>query len=299
MRVSNKIIFDNVKLNLAKITEELNRANMVVATQKRILKLSDDPVGLTQVLSMKSSLSNIEQLSRNISMGKSWLVASESAQTSVQDLVSEAKALCVQMASANTGAAERRSAAEIVQNTLEEVVSLANTQVNGRYVFAGSKTDAAAFTLNSDNSVTYNGDSNPFTIKIGKDATVEIGGDGQAAFQPSGAGGSDDIFRILKDLKTALQGNDISGIQTAMTNLDTHFDHNSAQIADVGSKMIRMEIKDNVLQNLDIATTESLSKIEDAEITEAIMDLKAKEVAYQAALAASSKVLQLSLVNYM
>jgi flagellar hook-associated protein 3 FlgL len=299
MRVSNKIIFDNVKLNLANITEELNRANMVVATQKRILKLSDDPVGLTQVLSMKSSLSNIEQLSRNISMGKSWLVASESAQTSVQDLVSEAKALCVQMASANTGAAQRRSAAEIVQNTLEEVVSLANTQVNGRYVFAGSKTDAAAFTLNSDNSVTYNGDSNPFTIKIGKDATVEIGGDGQAAFQPSGAGGSDDIFIILKDLKTALQGNDISGIQTAMTNLDTHFDHNSAQIADVGSKMIRMEIKDNVLQNLDIATTERLSKIEDAEITEAIMDLKAKEVAYQAALAASSKVLQLSLVNYM
>jgi flagellar hook-associated protein 3 FlgL len=299
MRVSNKIIFDNVKLNLANITEELNRANMVVATQKRILKLSDDPVGLTQVLSMKSSLSNIEQLSRNISMGKSWLVASESAQTSVQDLVSEAKALCVQMASANTGAAQRRSAAEIVQNTLEEVVSLANTQVNGRYVFAGSKTDAAAFTLNSDNSVTYNGDSNPFTIKIGKDATVEIGGDGQAAFQPSGAGGSDDIFIILKDLKTALQGNDISGIQTAMTNLDTHFDHNSAQIADVGSKMIRMEIKDNVLQNLDIATTERLSKIEDAEITEAIMDLKAKEVAYQAALAASSKILQLSLVNYM
>lgn len=299
MRVSNKIIFDNVKLNLANITEELNRANMVVATQKRILKLSDDPVGLTQVLNMKSSLSNIEQLSRNISMGKSWLVASESAQTSVQDLVSGAKALCVQMVSANTGAAQRRSAAEIVQNTLEEVVSLANSQVNGRYIFAGSKTDAVAFTLNSDNSVTYNGDSNPFTIKIGKDATVEIGGDGQAVFQPSGAGGSDDIFKILKDLKTALQGNDISGIQTAMTNLDTNFDHNCAQIADVGSKMIRMEIKDNVLQDLDIATTERLSKIEDAEITEAIMDLKAKEVAYQAALAASSKVLQLSLVNYM
>ena len=103
MRVSQKIIFDTVKLNLGNLTEDLNRANTVVATQKRILKLSDDPVGLTQALNIKSTLSNIEQLGRNINMGKSWLAASESALTGVQNLISDMKALCVQMASATTG----------------------------------------------------------------------------------------------------------------------------------------------------------------------------------------------------
>jgi flagellar hook-associated protein 3 FlgL len=272
---------------------------MVVSSQNRLLKLSDDPVGLTQALNMRSSLSNIDQMERNISFGKSWLASSESAQTSVQNLVSDTKVLCVQMANATIGAAQRLSAAGAVEHNLKEIVALSNTEVCGRYIFAGSNTGTAAFTIDGNNDVTYNGNNNAFTVKIGRNASVEIGGDGQAVFQPSGAGLSDDIFVIMKDLITALQGNDIAGIQTAMTNLDTFFDHNSAQISDVGSKMIRMEIRETVLSDSDISTRERLSLIEEPDMAEAILELKAKELAYQAALTATSRVLQLSIVNYM
>jgi flagellar hook-associated protein 3 FlgL len=299
MRVSNKIVADITEYNLNRITDALNQANLVVATQKRINTLADDPVGLTQVLNMRSSLSNIEQMGRNIAMGKSWLAASESAQRSVQDIVSDVKQLCVQMASANVGTAERQAAGEEVQNMLEEVVALSNTEVNGRYIFAGSKTDAAAYTLNADNSVTYDGDSHAFSVNVGKDASVEVGADGRSIFQPSGVGAADDIFVVLADLKTALDGSDVGGIQNALSALDTYFDHTNSTISDVGSKTLRMEIKDNILSELDLSTTERMSKVEDAEITEAIMDLKAQEVAYEAALSAASKVLQLSLVDYM
>jgi flagellar hook-associated protein 3 FlgL len=295
MRVANKTIYDMITCRLGDVTEELQKANEVVATGKRINSLSDDPVGLTQALNIKSSLSNIEQLGRNINLGKSWLTASESGLNSVQDLISDTKALCVQMASANTGAAERAAAAETVQNALEEMVSLANTEVSGRYIFAGSKTDSAPFDQNGN----YTGDNNPFTVKISKDGTVEVGMDGAAVFQPSGAGANDDIFQTLSDLKTALEGNDISGIQAAMDSLDTEYDHIAKKISGVGSKMLRMEMKEKIFQDMDITNTERLSKIEDADITEAIMHLKAKEVAYQAALAAAAKVLNVSLVDYL
>lgn len=295
MRVANKTIYDSVKFNLANITEDLQRANEVVATTKRINNLSDDPIGLTQVLNIKSSLSNIEQLGRNINLGKSWLTASESALTSVQDLISDTKALCVQMANATTSAENRAVAAVTVQGTLDGIVFLANTDVNGRYIFAGSQTDSAPFDQNGN----YSGDDNAFTVKISKDATIEVGSDGAAVFQPSGAGASDDIFQTLSDLKTALEGNDISGIQAAMTELDTEFDHISTKISDTGSRMIRMEIKENILRDIEITNTERLSKIEDADITEAIVDLKAKEFVYQAALASAARVLNVSLVDYL
>ncbi|MBW1862579.1 MAG: flagellar hook-associated protein FlgL [Deltaproteobacteria bacterium] len=294
MRVTNKAVFDAVKFNLANVTEKLNRANEVVATAKRINNLSDDPVGLTQALNIKSSLSNIEQLDRNITMGKSWLTASESALSQVEGLIADIKALCVQMASATVGAGERSSAAEIVQNRLEEVISLANTEISGRYVFAGFKTDAVPFTLESDNSVTYTGDNNAFTLKIGRDTTIAVGSDGEAVFCPSGAGADDDIFNTLKDLKTALTNNNVSSIQDAMTKLDAHFDHISSKISDIGSKVVRMEIKEKIFQDMDLTNTDRLSKIEDADIAEAIMDLKAKEVAYQAALASAARVLNVS-----
>jgi flagellar hook-associated protein 3 FlgL len=297
MRVTNTIIYDAIKLRLGNITEELNKANTIVATGKRILKLSDDPVGLTQGLSVKSTVSSIEQMGRNITLGKSWLAASESAMSQVQDVISEAKALSVQMANSTVGAAERRSAAETVQNLLEEIVSLANTEVNGRYIFAGFETDTAPFSLESDNSVTYHGDNNAFTVKIGKDATVQVGSDGQAVFGTSGQ--PDDIFRVFNDLKTALENNDTSGIQAGMGELDGRFDHVASKISDIGSKMVRMDMRENILQDLNITNTERLSKIEDADITQAILDLRAKEVAYQAALSSASKVLQMSLLDYM
>jgi flagellar hook-associated protein 3 FlgL len=291
MRIANKSIYDSVTFQLGNITEDLAKANEVVSTTKRINHLSDDPVGLNQVLNIKSFLSNIGQLERNITIGKSWLIAGESALTSTQNMLTDMRALCVQMASSTVGEDERRSAAEKVQNTLDELVSLANTQVNGRYIFAGSDTDNTPF----DASGNYSGDNNPFSLKIGKDATIEVGSDGENVFKSAG----NDLFQTLTDLAAALQGNDIGGIQNALTNLENNSDHIGSKIADLGSKMLRMEMKENILSEIEISNTERMSKLEDADIAEAILVLKAKETAYQAALAASSRVLKVSLVDYM
>jgi flagellar hook-associated protein 3 FlgL len=288
MRVANKTIYDTVKFNLGIASEEMNNASRIVSSTKRISDLSDDPVGLTQSLKIKSALSGLDQMGRNISMGKSWLVSSESALNGVQELISDAKALSVQMSSATTGAAQRASASLTVQNILDEIVSLANTEVGGRYIFSGSKTDTAPF---SSDGITYNGNDEPFAVKIGRDATVQVGRDGDEVFGT--------IFITLSKLKVALEGNDVAGIQASLTDLTTNFNEISSKISDIGSKAGRMEIKENIFQDLKIVNTDRLSAIEDADIAEAIIDLKEKELAYQAALASSSRVMQLSLVDYL
>jgi flagellar hook-associated protein 3 FlgL len=287
MRVANKSIFEAVKYQLANITEEMHKANKVVATGKRINELSDDPVGMAQGLTIKTALANIEQLERNISLGNSWLVASESAMNQAQDIVSNLKALSVQMASANTGAAQRTSAAQTVQNMRDEIVALANTEVGGRYIFGGTKTDTIPFSSNG----TYNGNSDAFTIKSDKNATMAVGIDGSTVFE--------DLFTTLNSFETELAANNISGIQNAMDSLDTDFETITNEISEVGSKMLRMEVRGKILEDMNLSNTERLSKIEDADIAEAIMNLKSVEFAYQATLASSSKVMGLSLVDYM
>ena len=287
MRVANKTVYDMVKFDLARINEELNRANRVVTTGKRITDLSDDPVRLPEVLDIKSVLSNLEQLGRNIDMGRSWLATSESALSQVQDLISDTRALCVQMVNGTITAEERATAAATVQNTLDEIVSLANTEVNGRYVFAGWKTDTVPF----DGDGTYNGDNHAFAIKIGNDTTVEVGSDGEAVFGT--------LFTTLSDLKDALEGNDVGGIRSAMTNLDNDFDHITAKISGIGSKMVRMDMKERIFQDWTVTSTERLSKIEDADMAAAILELQSRQVVFQAALASSAMVMKLSLVDFL
>ena len=287
MRVATKTMYDLIKYNLSTATEEMNRASLIASSGKRINALSDDPVGLTQVLQIKSTLSNIGQLGRNISMGKSWLLAAEGALTHTQDLLSDAKALCVQMASDTKNGDHRQSAALEVQNMLDEVISLANSEIGGRYIFAGSRTDSIAF----EQDGTYNGDNNPFAVKIGQTSTIQVGNDGDSIFSS--------IFNTLGNLRDDLQGNDANGILAALDNLDTDFNKISNKISDIGSKAIRIEIKEKIFQDLTINNTDRLSKIEDADITEAIIELKEKELAYQAALASSATVMKLSLVDYL
>ena len=109
MRVATKSVYDGISLNLSNLTEELNDANITVATTKRVNKISDGPVGLTQALNIKSTLSNMNQLGRNLTTAKTWLVTSESALVSIQNLVADAKALAVNMASATIDADQRAS----------------------------------------------------------------------------------------------------------------------------------------------------------------------------------------------
>ena len=287
MRVASKSVYDAARFNLANSQEQLYKANQVVATGKRITALSDDPVGLTQSLHVKSALSNLEQLGHNISMGKSWLAASESALSQAQDIISDARALCVQMVSGTIDLSQQAPAATIVQNHIDEIVSLGNTEINGQYVFAGWKTDTVPFGLDG----TYHGDNHAFTIKIGNDTTIEIGADGEAIFQ--------DLFTTLSDLKDALEGNDVEGIRAAMTNLDIDLDRITTKISDIGSKVLRMETNEQIFQEVTISNTQRLSEIEEADMAAAIIDLESREVVYQAALASSARIMQLSLVDFL
>ena len=287
MRVASKTVYDAARFNLANSQEQLYKANQVVATGKRISNLSDDPVGLTQSLHIKSGISNLEQLGHNISMGKSWLAASESALSQAQDIISDARALCVQMVSGTIDLSQQAPAATIVQNHIDEIVSLGNTEINGQYVFAGWKTDTVPFGQDG----TYYGDNNAFTIKIGNDTTIEIGADGEAIFQ--------DLFTTLSDLKDALEGNDVEGIRTAMTNLDIDLNRITTKISDIGSKVLRMETNEQIFQEVTISSTERLSEIEEADMAAAIIDLESREVVYKAALASSARIMQLSLVDFL
>ena len=409
MRVANKSIYDKTTFTLGNITEELYKANKVVATGKRITSLSDDPVGLTQCLNLRSSLANLEQLEKNIAMGRTWLNAGETALDSINNLISDTRVLCIQMANGSINATDRADAAEVVDGYLRQILSLANTEVNGQYIFAGTKTDTQPFAFDDEANptmVTYSGNDSPFTVRIGKDSTVAVGRDGEEAFWDTyiivddtnnsidftedagpeitatiqngkytasqlataienameavspvdytvsydantsqfsiqddgtltdlellwqtgtnagtsigpdigfGASGDDTggtsyngaagvewgIFNTLIDLKGYLMADDVDGIERSITRLDTHFNHFTTTISDTGYKEIRLDIKENVISDLNLSYMTRKSKLEDADMIEAISELQSKQAAYEVALASSAKIMQLSLMDYL
>ena len=317
MRISNQTVYDTVTYNLAKVSDAMLRANQMVSSGKRINRLSDDPVGLVSVMNLRSSLEEIGQLERNINMGESWLNMGESALARIEDILTETKTLCIQMANATQSEAERADAAVVVEGHLQQVLSLANTRVDGRYIFSGTKTDTAPYALHEGDpsdptdptTVIYQGNDKAFEVRIARGMNVAAGRVGSEIFGSWGndpgddwsdpAAGTDNIFKTLIDLKANLQGNDVNGIRTAMTELDEQMDNLRSLTSDTGAKLLRMESKENIIQDLKLTYLERKSDIEDADMAEAIMELRAKETAYQAALASSAKVMKMSLVDFL
>jgi flagellar hook-associated protein 3 FlgL len=298
MRIASKTVYENIISNLNTVYSDMARAQETVSTSKRINKLSDDPVSLVTVLDLRSSLSNIDQLNRNVSMGKSWLTSSESALTQVNNILTDVKALTVQMSSSTTGSSQRANASGVIQQNLEQIISLANSKTGGRSIFAGTDTDKTPFSLNAaGDQVGYSGNDTAFSINMGSGSKVAVGKVGADVFGENWD--SSNIFKSIIDLKTALQNNDISGIQTVMGNLDQHISKISAEISEVGGKSNSMEVKENIIADLKLNYTDRKSSLEDADIAQAVIDLNVKQLAYNAALTSASKVMQLSLVDFM
>ncbi|MCK4729569.1 MAG: flagellar hook-associated protein FlgL, partial [Desulfobacterales bacterium] len=185
MRVATKTMYDAARFELGNIVQELTRANRVVTTGKRISNLSDDPIRLTQCLNIKSSLSNLDQVERNISTARTWVNAGESALGSIKSLASDTKILCLQMANAAMNVTQRADAAEVVDGTLRQILSLANTEVRGQYIFAGTETDIKPLEFDDEANptrATYSGDDRPFSVKIGRDTNMAVGRDGEQVF---------------------------------------------------------------------------------------------------------------------
>jgi len=298
MRVANKTLYDSVIQRLGTVSSEMMEANEVVSSTKRINNLSDDPVGLVSVLDLRSSLANVDQIDRNIQVGKNWLSSGESALNQVEELMVSTKELVVQMSTATVSDTERQNAVGLVDGYLKQIISLGNSQVGGRYIFGGTNTETTPFVLNAAGTqVDYFGNDTPFSIKMGKDTNIEIGRDGEDIFGENWD--DDNFFKTLIDLKTYLQTNNVTEIQGTLDKLDSHLSTLRAVISDIGGKTTRMEVKENVIRELEIAYKDRKSSIEDADITEAIMILESKELAYNAALRSSAKVMQLSLVNFL
>lgn len=91
----------------------------------------------------------------------------------------------------------------------------------------------------------------------------------------------------------------IQGIDKAIADFDTVMENMTSQISDFGARANRIIVQQQIYAKLELSTKENLSEKEDTDLTKALLELKSKETAYEAALSAAAKTMQLSLVDFL
>jgi flagellar hook-associated protein 3 FlgL len=303
MRVTNNMMTDSLVRYLTAQNEALYERQTIIASQKRINRPSDDPLGMGKVLDYRQTLGSIEQYETNIQSGQERLEITEITLDLVDELLQGVRAIAMSEAGGTTES--RQLTAEEVKNLFDQVLDLANSKLNGNYMFSGYQTQTAPFsrddtlaTTFDQFTVTYNGDAGEARFIVGHNTEITIDTDGRPLFQNAAAGGIN-IFDAMRDLIVALETDDTAAISDQADLID----HGRKQINNLRAAnspvLYQLEISENHWQNYKPKIQEFLARQEEVDVTRAVVELQSIELAYQTTLATTARITQQGLINFL
>lgn len=304
MRVTNNMLIRNVLTNINTNLKAMSKSQNQMSSGKTVRRPSDDPIVVARVLSFKTSLASMEQYDKNLQDAKGWVDASESALSMATDTLQRARELAVYGANGTLPEESMQALAYEIDQLIDELVQTANTSYGGRFLFGGTQTTEAPFVRSSGSSVTYKGNTGSLEWEIAPLVTITVNENGEKVFEKAvdtdGDGKGDmSVFTLLGNLYQDLYNGYNTAVADKLDQLDQAIDHLLNIRASLGARSNRLQMSQDRVFDFKISLTETMSKLEDIDLAEAVMNYKNQENVYQAALATAAMVLQPTLIDYL
>jgi flagellar hook-associated protein 3 FlgL len=303
MRVTNNMMTDSLVRYLTAQNEALYERQTIIASQKRINKPSDDPIGTGKIMDYRQTLSSIEQYQTNIQRGKTRVEVTDVNLDLVDDLLQLVKSIAETEVTSTT--ASRQLAAEEVKSLFNQVLDLANSDLNGSYLFSGYQTKTAPFsrddalaTTFDQFTVTYNGDAGDARFIVAHNTEIAIDADGRPLFHNAALGGIN-TFDAMRDLIVGLENDDTAAISTQVAMMDQARSQINNIRAANAPIVYQLETTENHWHNYKSKIQDLLGKEEEADITQAVVELQSIELAYQTTLATAARIIQPGLLDFL
>ena len=183
-----------------------------VSTGRAILRPSDDPEAMSDILRLHADKSEALQYQRNVEFGKSRLEFTDTALDSLQSMLERVRTLGLSAIGAQT---HRDAFVAEVEGLRDQFLGTVNTSFQGRFLFGGSDGDTLPFQKDGAGVVTYNGNSDVFTVPVGRVSSLQTQIPGSELF-----GAGNDVFIAMTDLITAMNSGVTSSIDAALKPLE-------------------------------------------------------------------------------
>lgn len=299
MRITNNYIQRSALSHLQANLQQVSEAQLQLSTGLKMQQASDDPAGAARAIQVRGSLRALDQYKRNIDDARSKATMEESTLDQLSDLLGRARELAVAQGGDTATAETRKTTAAEVKQLLAQAVTLGNTKYGDQYLFGGTNGAQAPFDGTQADFLPRDAADNPIPIagspetQIGSGVRVSAVHNGQQVFLDTGA------LKALEDLNDALQANQPAGIQAAATALTSSYSDVQAVLGETGARVNQLQIAGTNLDALDTNLTTLKSNIEEVDIEEAVTQLASRQTAYQAAMLATSRVMGLTLADYL
>ena len=304
MRIAGTSYTDSMVTKLNLLSAKEYQLQNQASTGQTISAPEDNPAGMAQALNLQAQNSAVTQYSQNISTLQTNATVTGNALTSLQTITEKASEIATSADGTSTPAQLQADATQVTQ-LIQEAAQLMNTQNGSQYVFGGTNSSQAPFTVSTDangnvTAVTYQGNTSVSQSEIADNTSLAVNVPGQNN-SGSGARGvvSDsrygtDLFNHLISLLNNLQSGNTSAITTIdAPNLSKDDDNIIWQVANNGATQSRLQAAASFATTQQTGLQQSLSNVAGADLAQTLTQLSQAQNAYQVALQTSSQILQL------
>ena len=283
MRISTQTLFDSGAARIGDLQSSLYKTQQQLATGRRVLTPSDDPIAAARALEVTQSQSLNTQYGTNRGYAKDSLAMVDGTLSSVTELLQNVKTTAISAGDGTLGDSQRASIATALQSSLDQLVGLANTRDGqGNYLFSGFQTATPAF-AQTETGVQYKGDQGQRLIQVDSSRQMAVSSQGQAVFQ----GGGQDMFKTLNDLITQLNTPGTTGLSTALATADNNLvlalNNVSSVRASVGSRLQELDALDSAGSDKNLQYSQTLSTLQDLDYTQTLTELSKQQMTLEAA----------------
>jgi len=269
----------------------LSALQQQLSSGRQITRPSDNPTGTVSALQLRAQLKQISQYQASATDALGWLTTVDSAYSSISSQLQQVRTLVVQGMNTGTGSASSNEAlAQQVDQARASLLSLANASYLGRPVFGGTTAGSVAF----DNAGNYVGDNGTVSRTVGSNTTVDLNTPGTTGFGPNG----NNLFDLLSTISNDLRTNP-SGLGSDLTALDARQLAITSDQSLAGAKYQRIQGVQTSSNANTIQLKSQLSDVQDIDLADMAVQVSTANAAYQAALATTAKVSQISLLDFL
>jgi len=299
-------MFDRAIAQMGVTQDRLSKTQTQLSTTKQINKPSDAPDQAATITRLKSAIDRQNAYVSTINSVKDKLSQQETAASNATDVLTRLKELTIQAANDTYSGVDRKSIDLEVRQLRDQLLSLANTQdVNGNFIFSGSRVGKQAFATDENGKLVYQGDQTVSATGVGDQSAVDINRSGTNPFDKIVRLDENNkkiavgFFQVIDDLSAALQSNNSGGIKRAVGEMTTLQQGLSDSLASIGAATNKIDNQASLAEENVLRMKSTLSQVEDTDYTEAITKMNKDILALQAAQSSFAKISQLNLFDYI
>ncbi|MEC7208767.1 MAG: flagellar hook-associated protein FlgL, partial [Pseudomonadota bacterium] len=248
MPISTRLFNDQAITRFNRITSDIQQTQDKIATGKKVLKASDDPVAAATISFVRDQKVMLDRFATNIDRAQTRLTLTENVVAESVNLLTRAYELGIQAKNDTLTAVDRRAISFEISQIRESMMSLANSKdVNGNYLFAGYRTNIQPFVSNEAGEVTFAGDRGVHSVQISDSLRANTGLDGADVFMRVDIDGTTKpFFDVLTSMERELQGGTINNDTVA--ELNACIDHFAVNQTRVGAELNKLDYQKSAME---------------------------------------------------